>query len=96
MLAQQLELHNLDQLRQFVYQFLCEHEQLELGAFPMTERVLTRRGSPCGVYFCLHGPRSVKCSSIWDTARNTLLFYGTSGERFLKTCLAAAPNLAVC
>ncbi len=59
----------------------------------MTSQVLTRRGRPCGIFFCLHGPRSVKCTCIWETDKNTMLFYGTSGERFQKVSLAVAPKL---
>jgi hypothetical protein len=46
-----------------------------------------RAGRPCGVYFCLHGPRSVKFSAIWDAENNYVLFYGSTGERFHKTRL---------
>lgn len=83
----------LEQLRQYVYELLCQQEHLEPGVFPMTERVLVRSGDPCGIYFCLHGPRSVKCTAIWETETNSILFYGASGERFLRTQLTAAPAL---
>ena len=94
MLAQGVKIHNLNELRQLVYETLCNHEHLEQGVFPMTERILTRRGKPCGIYFCLHGPRSVKYTSIWETEHNTILFYGNDGQRFHKTQLAQAPELA--
>jgi len=86
-------IHNLQNLKSFVYETLCYHEQLELGAFPMTERILVRGGRPCGIYFCLHGPRSVQFTAIWETERNTILFYSSSGERFYKTQLTEAPSL---
>lgn len=91
MMAQQLNAGNLQELKDIVYQTLCDHEKLEVGIFPMTEKVLTRHARPCGVYFCLHGPRSVRFTAIWDTERNTVLFYGASGERFQKLRLMAAP-----
>lgn len=59
----------------------------------MTERILLRGGKPCGIYFCLHGPRAVKFSAIWETDGNTVLFYGSSGERFQKTQLRTAATL---
>ena len=86
---------NLQDLKDYIYQTLCEHEKLEIGVFPMTERVLRRRAEPCGIYFCLHGPRSVKFTAIWETDRNTVLFYGSTGERFHKLRLAQAPSLKV-
>lgn len=79
------EQETLDELRNHVYHTLCGHEQLEIGAFPMTERTLVRSGRPCGIHFCLHGPRSVKYTAIWETDRNTVLFYDATGERFMKT-----------
>lgn len=84
---------NLQDLKNFIYQTLCEHEKLEIGVFPMTERLLTRRTRPCGILFCLHGPRSVKFTAIWETDRNTVLFYGATGERFHTLRLAKAPLL---
>ena len=87
------QIENLDDLRQFVYQILCDYNQLEPGIFQMTERILVRGDSPCGTFFCLHGPRSVTYTAIWETDRNTILFYGSTGERFQKIQLAQAPAL---
>jgi len=86
-------LGSLNDLREFVHGVLCEHDQLEAGAFAMTERILTRGGKPCGIYFCLHGPRAVKFSAIWEKERNTVLFYGANGERFHRIQLIEAPKL---
>jgi hypothetical protein len=58
----------------------------------MTERVLLRGGKPCGMYFCLHGPRATKFTAIWESDGNQVLFYGSRGERFLKTQLVEAPT----
>ena len=94
MSIQSVEIQDLSDLRNYVYETLCEHEQLEIGAFPMTERILVRNGTPCGIHFCLHGPRSVKYTAIWETDRHTVLFYGSTGERFQKAQLADASRLA--
>jgi hypothetical protein len=55
---------------------------------------LVRNGNPCGIFFCLHGPRSVKLTAIWEIERNTILFYGSDGQRQQKTQLTSAPELA--
>jgi hypothetical protein len=89
--AQQIE--TLEKLRDFVNETLCHHEQLEIGAFHLTQRILVRGGRPCGIYYCLYGPRSVKFTAIWETERNTILFYDSTGERFLRIQLVAAPRL---
>jgi hypothetical protein len=93
MLAQTQRFKNLENLREFVNNILCYYNQLEPGAFRLTERLLVRGGKPCGILFCLHGPRSVKLTAIWETDHNRILFYGCTGERFHKTQLLAAPRL---
>ncbi len=87
------QIDSLRDLRQYVSVILCNRYQLQIGAFQMTERVLIRGGKPCGIHFCLHGPRSVRFSAIWETDRNQILFYGSGGERFQKTQLTEAPRL---
>ena len=86
--------HDINDLRHFVSQTLCDADHLEPDCFPMTERMLLRGDAPCGVLFSLYGPRSVVLSAIWETDRNTLLFYNSRGERFCKIQLAATPRLS--
>src|SRR5688572_2445362 len=93
MLSSAEQIGNLENLRQFVVEALCNQNQLEPGAFPISERILVRRGRPCGLFFCLHGPRSVKFTAIWETEHNTVLFYDATGERTGKTRLIEAPRL---
>ena len=93
MLTQSLQTRTLGELRQLVNQILCEYNQFVVGAFPLTERILVRAGEACGVYFCLHGPRAVRSTAIWENSQNTVLFYGATGERFQKIQLAKGPRL---
>lgn len=94
MSAYPLQIDNLNDLRTYVHQTLCDQNELQQGAFQVTERILVRGKRPCGIFFCLHGPRSVKLTAIWETDRNTILFYSSSGERTLKAKLIQAPVLA--
>ena len=84
-------LDDLHAIRRYVNQILCEKDQLEADLFPLYERILTRGGAPCGVYFYLYGPRSLCLTAIWETDSNTILFYGSRGERFRRTKLIAPP-----
>ena len=93
MLANSPRIQDLEDLRDYVNEAICEQNELEIGAYPMTERLLVRGEKPCGIFFCLHGPRSVKLTAIWETDRNTLLFYGSVGERLDKIQLSQAPSL---
>ena len=77
-------------LKLFVYHTLCRDHELLEDAFPTSEMVL-KRGSEkdcsCGVLFCLHGPRAVKISAIWERENNRVLFYGPTGKRYLQVDL---------
>lgn len=93
MSADSLQIENLNDLRNYVHSTLCDQNELEPGAFDITERILVRGKRACGIYFCLHGPRSVKLTAIWETERNTILFYGSSGERTGKTQLETSSSV---
>jgi len=90
-----LEFQTINQIRTFVSHTLCQQNDIEVGVFHQTENILTRSGSPCGILFCLHGPRSVKLTAIWETDKNTILFYGSAGEKLQRAELTQAPELAV-
>ena len=88
-------LETMEQLRDSVHRRMCELNELEPGAFPQTERLLEKRGQACGVFFCLHGPRSVKLTAIWETSQNRILFYSSTGQRQEAALLETAPELPV-
>jgi len=88
-----IQLDNLTQLRQFVSRTLCQRDDFEEGVFQVTERILTKCGKLCGIFFCLHGPRSVKLTAVWETENNSIIFYGSTGEKFQKIRLASGPPL---
>ena len=83
----------IDELRRYVHERICHQNELEMNVFDVTERMLVRGGRPCGIFFCLHGPRSVKFTAIWETEQNRILFYGSTGERLQRINLEASPVL---
>jgi hypothetical protein len=90
-----ISIESLEDLRAFVSETLGDHEQLAPGAFPLTERLLHRGGRPCGIQFCLVGPRSVRLTAIWEIESQSVLFYDSTGERFQRVQLngdLAAPS----
>src|SRR5688572_13524207 len=93
MSARLQHIQDLNELKNYVHRTICDQNELELGVFPFAERILARSGKPCGIFFCLYGPRSVKFTAIWESERNTVLFYGSSGERIMKTQLMQSPRL---
>ena len=93
MTAESLQIHNLDDLRRYVHETICYFNELETNVFEVTERILVRCGQPCGIFFCLHGPRAVKLTAVWETETNSVLFYGSAGQRTHRARLVSAPKL---
>jgi hypothetical protein len=87
-------LRTLDDLRDYILETVCEQHHFESASLLLTERLLVRAGRPCGIYFCLSGPRSVRFTAIWETQHNTILFYGATGQRLRKIELRAASALS--
>lgn len=87
-------IRDLNDLRQFVTRSLCDQNNFEIGAFELSERLLVRNGAPCGLFFCMHGPRNVRLTAIWETDRQTILFYDSAGERRHRTRLVTAESAA--
>ncbi len=72
----------IEQLRKLVSKVLCKQNDFEEGIFQITERLLKRGQGMCGIFFCLHGPRSVKLTAVWECEKNSIRFYGSGGEKF--------------
>ncbi|MFM7931073.1 MAG: hypothetical protein ACKO9Q_25470 [Pirellula sp.] len=81
------KLPNLSSIRDVVLEELCRMHQLLPNAFPMTEECLIRQESPCGVFYCLHGPRSVRLTAVLDFASARVLFYDSTGQRSGMRCV---------
>ena len=84
-------LTTLDQVRSFVLTRLAELDDLDGEAFPLTERVVNRDGKPCGLSFCLHGPRSMQLTAVWDVGRRQIVFYNSHGDRTRRCRLTKSP-----
>jgi hypothetical protein len=85
-------LQTLDEVRQYVADTLSRLETLKADQFQLTQHVINRSGKPCGMYFCLHGPRALRLTAIWETDRNTIFFYGSCGKRMHRTQLVQPPQ----
>lgn len=81
----------LSSVRTQVHKVLCSRDNLRIDSFQLSQRPLTRADKVCGWHFCLHGPRQLQLSAIWDIQLQTIWFYGSQGERFMT---ATAPCVA--
>jgi hypothetical protein len=87
MLESSKSVQSLEELRQYIADTLCSLELLKSDQFELLQQVLHRGGKPCGIYFCLHGPRSLRLSAIWETDENNVFFYGSCGRRVHRSKL---------
>lgn len=85
-------IQTINELQCFVYRTLCNDHELLPDVFPTTENVLRKsNGSSCGIMFCLHGPRKIKFTAIWEKEHNRVLFYGPAGNRYQQIILEESP-----
>lgn len=78
-------------VKEFIHSTLCSRDNLRTDCFQLSQRSLERAGRRCGWHFCLHGPRQLQLTAIWDMEAQSILFYGSQGERFMT---APAPCAA--
>jgi histidinol phosphatase-like enzyme len=85
----------IEQLRKLVSKVLCTQSDFEEGIFQITEKLLKRGQEMCGIFFCLHGPRSVKLTAVWESEKNSIRFYGSGGEKFKTIELEHGSDLQI-
>ena len=81
------ELPYFTTIREIVEEELCNKHQLLPKAFPLTEKLLRKQGSPCGIFYCLHGPRSIRLTAVFDIETARVLFYDSAGQRAGIRCV---------
>jgi hypothetical protein len=87
-----IRLPTLDELRQHVRAVLCQHDQLDPAQTPLHQSVIRRSGRPCGLFFQVQGPRSVKAYAVWAGEEGKILFYDSQGTRFATAMLSEGPS----
>jgi hypothetical protein len=83
---------SMEDLRRYVHETLCEHENLLADQFQLQELPLTRLNEDCGRQYLLRGPRQVQLGAVWARPANTLYFYDARGFRFRKEALPSVPT----
>lgn len=77
----------MNDIRAVVLEELCNMHQLLPNAFPLTEKLLRKQGNPCGIFYCLHGPRSIRLTAVFDIETARVLFYDSKGQRSATRCV---------
>ena len=83
-----VEFENLEAVRNWIHETLCQRENLLQDQFTTTETPLIKKGKLCGLQYTLYGPRNVRLEAIWATDHNIIYFYNAQGERYHKLQLA--------
>lgn len=81
----------VEELKEYVYGTLCSDHDILADAFPKSSTPLRRGGEICGIMFCVHGPRTVEFTAIWEQSRNRVFFFGPTGERYRLVELGETP-----
>lgn len=87
-----ISLTTLEELRRYVLQILCAHDQLDPQQTPLFQGIVTRAGRPCGLFFQAQGPRLLKTYAIWTGEEGRILFYDSTGARFAQARLSDGPD----
>lgn len=87
-------LPTLEDLRSYVLQTLCRHDNLDPRQTPLSQAAITRAGKRCGLFFQVQGPRMVRAYALWTSEENRILFYNSTGMRISETRLSDAPAAA--
>jgi hypothetical protein len=82
----------LEDLRRYVLETLCAHDQLDPAQTPLQHTVIKRRGRACGLFFRVEGPRLLKTYAVWAGEEGRILFYDSTGGRFAEAHLSEAPD----
>jgi hypothetical protein len=82
----------LIELKLYVLNILCRHDNLDPNQTPLEEALITRHGRPCGLYFQVLGPRMLRNYAIWAGDEDRIIYYNSSGERMAETKLSEAPD----
>ena len=86
-------LPTLAELRNHVLYVLCRTDNLDPSQTPLRQALITRKGTPCGLFFEVLGPRMLRNFAIWAGDENRILYYNSGGERVAETKLSEAPDL---
>ncbi len=87
-----LSLPTLEKLRQHILQTLCAHDRLDPAQSSLQQALILRAGKPCGLFFQLEGPRSLKTYALWAGPEDRILFYDSTGFRFAESRLSEGPD----
>ncbi len=85
-------LPNLQDLRLYVLETLCNYDRLDPGQAVLHEGTIHRSGRSCGLFFQVSGPRLLKSHAVWAAEENRILFYNSNGQRFSETLLSVSPE----
>lgn len=83
----------VEELAGYVHSALCDKDALDPTQAPLFRTPLRRGGRACGLVFHVEGPRLLRTSAVWSADDARIIFYDSSGLRFLEVALSESPVL---
>ena len=87
-----LPLPKWDDLRRFVRETLCTRDRLDPWQSQLKQGVIRRSGRACGLFFRVEGPRLLRTYAVWAGDEHRILFYDSTGARFMEVRLSEEPD----
>ena len=88
-----VSLPTFEALKAYVLKILCARDRLDPEQTVLGEFLILQSGKPCGVFFQVHGPRSLRTHAVWSSKENRILFYDSTGVRFAEARLSESPDI---
>jgi hypothetical protein len=87
-----VSLPTFEDLRRYIRETLCTHDNLDPRLTPLHQALIKRSGRPCGLFFQVSGPRLLTTYAVWAGDEDRILFYDSTGLRFAEVRLSEAPD----
>jgi len=84
----------VEELAGFVHRILCDKDALDPQQTPLFWTPLKNRGRGCGRVYHVEGPRLLRTSAVWTADADRIIFYDSTGTRFLAVELSESPVAA--
>lgn len=84
----------VEDLAAYVHQVLCDKDALDPQQAPLFRTPLKKAGRVCGVVFHVEGPRLLRTSAVWSADADRIIFYDSTGTRFLDVRLSESPPVS--
>lgn len=81
----------VEELAAYIHSVLCNKDALDPAQTPLFRTPLQKGERTCGLVFHVEGPRLLRTSAVWSADDDRVIFYDSTGQRFLEAKLSESP-----